>query len=280
MQIDATQLGFTQIVCATVAALACLGSLAAEPRPFAEPPLFTDHTPIEIQLTANWGKLVRDKDSKLSKYPASLTIGANTATPQTLAVTLQPRGKSRRLSEICSFPPLSLKFANAQVANTLFESQTKLKLVTHCAKLGRNRSVFEDRLHSEYLLYRIYNLLTPNSFKVRPVNITYGYQKKKTTHTHPGFLIEHKSALAVRTGSDLVKKTKVSVNVLSGEPSSLAALFAYFAGNTDYNFTQGRRGDDCCHNAVALTKNDETIPVPYDFDVSGFVDPPLSLIHI
>ena len=87
-------------------------------------------------------------------------------------------------------------------------------------------------------------------------------------------MIEHKSALAVRTGSDLVKKTKVSVNILSGEPSSLAALFAYFAGNTDYNFTQGRRGDDCCHNAVALTKNDETIPVPYDFDVSGFVDPP------
>ena len=102
------------LVCTTLVSFACVGSFAADltatdltaadigalragagpSAAEAGPPLFADHAPIDIQLSANWGKLIRDKDSKLATYPASLTIDADTATPRTLAVTVQPRGKS------------------------------------------------------------------------------------------------------------------------------------------------------------------------------------------
>ena len=257
-----------------IAAFTAVTSLGATEALASNPPLFDGNSPIDIRLSADWDKLLRDRQSKPKRHAAILTVNPETAASQSFDITVSLRGKSRRRKENCEFPPLLLNFKREQVADTLFDGQNKLKLVTHCTKLGRTRVTSDDRLHSEYLLYRIYNLITPNSYKVRPVSITYSYMTKRTSHNHVAFLIEHKSDLAKRTGGTLINKPTVGVNSLSKRPSSLAALFNYFAGNTDFNFTQGPKGDSCCHNAISMTKGDEIIPIPYDFDATGFVDPP------
>lgn len=242
--------------------------------PSNSPPLFNEHTPIDIRLSADWGKLLVNVNSDSKRYPATLTIGAGTSEEQVLNVEVRPRGNSRRRKENCAFPPLALKFDAEEVAGTVFAAQSKLKLVTHCTTLGRHKSVYSDRLHSEYLLYRIYNLITPLSFNVRQVNIAYSYPGRSKSTVHPGFIIEHKSAIARRTGSEIVKQPRITKAELDPRQTSLANFFAYFAGNTDFNFRLGPKEKDCCHNAIALADETNIIPVPYDFDISGFVDPP------
>ena len=62
-----------------------------------------------------------------------------------------------------------LDFKRKQTQGTLFEGQNKLKLVTHCKEAFAKR----DYLAAELLTYRLLNLLTDMSFRVRPLAITY-----------------------------------------------------------------------------------------------------------
>ena len=272
-------------------------------KPAVLQPLFASHEPIDIQLTADWGTLARDRQLAPPYYEASIqvvsqigsqigsqivseqpqSIEARETTPvnsgKLMPIKVRPRGKSRRDKETCAFPPLRLNFSRKQTMNTLFAGQDKLKLVTHCAALGNKRTPYNDRLHSEYLLYRIFNLITPNSFQVRRFNVSYinSKQRNKKASTQPAFAIEHKSALAARVGAALATDTKFTLESLDAYQASVGALFAYFAGNTDYSFTRGPKPDDCCHNSIALRTDSAVLPIPYDFDSTGFVDPPYAL---
>jgi len=239
-------------------------------------PLFTSHDPINVELTADWSKIARDRAAEPAYYEGSLRLEPHQPSNTLIPLKIRPRGKSRRNKDNCGFPPLRLNFSTKQMVDTAFAGQDKLKLVTHCARLGVTARDFSDRLHSEYLLYRILNLLTPNSFQVRRLNITYSHQDKpnKRTSTHPAFLIEHKSALAARTGTQLAERAVFSLESLDANQAELGAMFAYFAGNTDFSFTRGPETSECCHNSVALQGGDVVLPVPYDFDSTGFVDPP------
>jgi hypothetical protein len=61
------------------------------------------------------------------------------------------------------------------------------------------------------------------------------------------------------------------------DPEALALLdvFQYFIGNTDWSAFAPPQGENCCHNVVPYLRADGmVVPVPYDFDSSGIVDPP------
>jgi hypothetical protein len=52
-------------------------------------------------------------------------------------------------------------------------------------------------------------------------------------------------------------------------------LYQYFIGNTDFSPIAGAKGEDCCHNSTLFGNEGEPIySMPYDFDMSGFVDAP------
>jgi hypothetical protein len=54
----------------------------------------------------------------------------------------------------------------------------------------------------------------------------------------------------------------------------LATIFEYMIANTDFSVVLGP-GDECCHNIIPLkTTTGVIVPVPYDFDGSGIVNPP------
>ncbi|MEM7218168.1 MAG: hypothetical protein AAF515_07365 [Pseudomonadota bacterium] len=241
----------------------------------AQAPLFASHEPLDLTLAADWRQLINDRAADPEERPATLRVG-----DATYAVKLKPRGKSRRRKDYCRFPPLWLDLPKSKVANGVFAVQNKLKVVTHCTRLGSTGARGVDQVWSEYLLYRVLNLLTEYSFSVRPLQVTYAARDGdgaigEAVATHPAFVIEHKSRLAQRLGLEAFETAKVPIERLDSAHASTTSLFQYFAGNTDFSLTAGPPGDDCCHNVVPLRNTSgQVFSVAYDFDSTGFVDPP------
>ena len=236
-------------------------------------PLFASNEPLAITVTGPIRSISRDNTEFPEYQPGTLGFSQE-GEPRTVDIRIRPRGKSRR--ELCAFPPLRLNLPKKAVADTVFAEQDKLKLVTHCQSGTRGHQY----LLREYLAYRILNLLTPNSFKVRLVNIEYvDNSRDGKSMTHPGFFIEHKSRLAKRRDAKLAEFDRLQPDQLDPAATSLAELFQYLISNTDFSFVAGPVNDLCCHNSVLLHANEagRVLPVPYDFDVSGVVDAPYAV---
>lgn len=243
-------------------------------------PLFQSHDPLALEITADFKAIIRDNDEEPEDRPATLTYADPQLGKKAFAIGVRQRGKSRRKKSVCRFPPLRLNFASKTVQGSLFHEQDKLKLVTHCSALGSPSKKYERLLHLEYLTYRIFNTITEASFRVRPVRIGYRMSGSGKLETHPAFLIESKGHLAARSGHVVSRTTQIH----PGEHQQLAAaiveLFQYLIGNTDFSILKGPEDDRCCHNSVLFepaTAAQTTIrylPAPYDFDATGFVDPP------
>ena len=78
-------------------------------------------------------------------------------------IKVKVRGKSRSKVNICKFPPLEINFKKNETKNSLFEGQNKIKLVTHC----NYESEFRRYVGEEYLIYKMYQVVTPYSHNVR-----------------------------------------------------------------------------------------------------------------
>jgi hypothetical protein len=242
-------------------------------------PLFDNDAAIAITLTGPFPELVRAARGAPKPYPATLTLTQDAAPPQTLSIQMQARGFSRRTLGYCRFPPLALRFDKAQVKETLFAHQKKLKLVTYCNPAPD----YDQHIVLEYLAYRLYNLITPMSFRVRPAEVTYRTSATDPGTTRFGFLIEDIHAVADRNDRDELTAASHEVSAARLDPRAAdrATLFEYLIGNLDWEFLAGPPGSGCCHNgrliaapnAKAASATD-VVPVPYDYDSSGFVDAP------
>lgn len=258
------------------AILGCLAGTAAAATPSR---LFVDDAPLKLSITAPFPALERTARSNTASYPASLSFSEAGAPERTLAVQLAPRGKTRRTGGYCSFPPLALEFRKGTARGTPFHGQHRLKLVTYCNP-GRD---YEQRVVLEYLAYRMLNVLTPASFRVRKVEVTYRTRPDDAGTTRTGFLIEPQEAVADRNGREVLqsKSFEVSPTQLERRAAARAALFQFMISNLDWEFLAAHPGEACCHNmrllgshkAVAASAT-QVVPVPYDFDFSGLVDAP------
>ena len=226
---------------------------------------------LALTLTGPWLQIAQDS----RKTPDSSVVELALPNAPTLQIKVKPRGKSRRRRSFCRFPPLWLDLPKKELAATVFAGQNKLKLVTHCTRLGSNSTAANDRLWSEYLIYQLLNQVTDYSFRVRAVNIRYVKLDGKQAGHHPGFLIEHKSAVAKRLNLKPIKQAKLSISALEPEHAALVALFQYLVGGVDYSQVRGPAGDDCCHNLTPMADSQSRVlGLAYDFDATGFVDPP------
>ncbi len=123
--------------------------------------LFEDNTIIEVNLTGPLSSLFESDDDR-RELPFILR-----ANDVERSIKVRVRGKSRR--RVCTFPPLRINFAVDDTTQSITEGQDKLKLVTHCRK---NKSAELDILQ-EYAAYRIFNLVSDVSYRVRLLHITY-----------------------------------------------------------------------------------------------------------
>lgn len=225
-------------------------------------PLFEDDGVIDITLSGPLSEVIDDTDERREREFLLNVDGA------ALGVSVRIRGNSRVVH--CSFPPLRLNFSSSDTADTLFSGQEKLKLVTHC----RSHKDFESNVLEEYAAYRLFNLLTDVSYRTRLVRIRY------TDTADPGleplvrfgFLIESDTALAARLGGEILEVPHVTRNMLDAEHSALGYVFQYLIANTDWSQVRFIEDDTCCHNGRLIRINERNYYIPYDFDMSGFVN--------
>jgi len=179
-------------------------------------------------------------------------------------IRLKARGNFRRGH--CFFPPIYLNFKTDPIQNTELENINKVKLVTHCS----TSKTYKNYIFKEYLAYRVYNQLSDNSFRVKLVNVNYiDTGKKGRNYREVGFLIEPMELLVKRTNSVEVNPRIVKGIDVKEEDMDRVAVFEYFIANTDWRIKTG-------HNMKYIKNIEElttkVIPVPYDFDYSGFVN--------
>ena len=253
-----------------VGGLACIATAPAHANDRTTS-LFAIDDVLEVELSGPIRMIA--KRASRSTDPQDAVLQAN---GETHRIALSARGVSRRKRENCVFPPLRIKFAEKPPASSLFHKQGSIKLVTHCKDEDRNEQV----MLREYATYRLYNLFTPESLKVRIAKIRYRDGDTIVAERF-GFFIEDIDDAARRLGGEEIDVERTSVTALNVPAAARYTLFQYMIGNTDWAMIAGPPGSDCCHNSKLVGQNKTVrtnlIPVPYDFDNSGIVNAPYAV---
>lgn len=222
---------------------------------------------LRIDMRAMYRQKIRIRDH----LPAEFSFASADGTEQTWEIKAKARGNVRR--QICAFPPLKLKFPKKMLRELGMDAKhNDLKLVTHC----KSGDIGSQKVLREYLAYRIYNILTDNSFRAQLIELTYeDTQGKRKTVTEYGMLLEDIDELADRIGGDKCSDCAFTNPArFSLEEYRLFCVFQYLIGNTDFSIKD-------LHNLkVVEIEPDETyLPIPYDFDYAGLVDASYAVPH-
>lgn len=229
--------------------------------------LFKDNDLIEISLRFDLSTYFRAKPQD-EYLKANLTFHLSKTDTISRDIRLRTRGVFR--NKYCMFAPIELNIKRANFGYSDLNRISKLKLVPQCSS-GRDR---EDYVLREYLAYKLFNVLTDTSLRVRLLVVNYiDTQNKKKTVRQYGFFIEPAEMLAVRTNSLLVKSAALNQKNIIPKIMDRLAIFNFMIGNYDWSVPG-------LHNVLVLkSKNfDPTgaglgISVPHDFDWSGLVNP-------
>ena len=178
-------------------------------------------------------------------------------------IRVRARGVARR--SICYLPPIKLNFKKKGSENDTLNEINSLKLVTHC----KNSAMYEQYILKEFLVYRMYNLLTDSSFRAKLVQINYVDSEDKVKPvTKYGFIIESNDRLAERLNGVRIERSGVNTWDTDHYHTSLTAIFQYMIGNTDWAVPVP-------HNFKLIkpaAPNARILAITYDFDYSGMVN--------
>jgi hypothetical protein len=165
-------------------------------------------------------------------------------------------------------PPLKLVFDKP--APNIFSPLKTLKLVSTC----KTSSDYPQYLIKEYLIYKMYNLFTEKSFRVRLLDLNYvDSSGKKKTMNNFAFFIEDEKEMAKRNDCKNDEEGKPPTESTNRSQMTLVAIFEYMIGNTDWSVPAR-------HNIKTIrSKTDpgKLYTVPYDFDFSGLVNTDYSI---
>ena len=244
--------------------------LAVASRPVAQQPalkideveFFKDESIIDATFFLDIRHLIKSKMKEGEKFPARLIAKLDNNTEIREPVTLEVRGHFRR--ENCYLPPLKVNFKSA--AAPLLSPLGSLKLVNVC-KTRRAENV--QYLLKEYLVYKIYNLITEKSLRVRLLKINYtdSFNKNKAINEY-AFLVEDVKDMAKRNECVERKRRVNHTELTDRKQMTRVAIFEYMIGNLDWAVPVR-------HNIKLIVSKKDTntiaFAVPYDFDHSGLV---------
>ena len=223
---------------------------------------FEDTSIINATITTDMVKLFRQKERAGDEFPAnfSATLPGNIVVNDPILLTV--RGHYRR--GYCYLPPLKVAFKYKKTS--VMKPLGDLKLVSQCKTSETN----EQYLFKEFLIYKIYNMITDMSFRVRLLDLELADSagKKKSISEH-AFLMEDIKNVAKRNDCKSWKTGKMDPRDVDRKQMTIVAIFEYMIGNTDW-------GVSVNHNTklIVSKKDSMQLPyvVPYDFDFSGFVN--------
>ena len=231
-------------------------------RPVDPVKFFEDTSMLKATLTTNVAKLFKHNNKAGIRFPARFSTTLENGDVVDEPVTLETRGHFRK--GYCYIPPLRVRF-NAP-NNLILKPLGSLKLVNQCSTEAFN----ENYLLDEYLVYKIYNLFTSMSFRVRLLNIRIiDSSSKKKPITEYAFFLENDKELAKRNNYQNWNKGNIGDQGTDRHQMTMVALFEYMIGNTDWSVPAR-------HNIKLLLSKTDSFqhfyPVPYDFDYSGLVN--------
>lgn len=238
---------------------------------------FKNETLLKVTIESYWSKLFNQKNKEGRAFPGRFIAKINDTIDVNEPVNLTVRGHFRR--DFCFIPPLKLGFT--KTGDSRMHSLKSIKLVSTC----KGNSTYEQYLVKEFVVYKIYNLLTDKSIRTRFLNVDYKDSNgSKSTFIEPAFFTEDLKDMAKRNKCIEWKKGKLATESTNRKQMTLVAVFEFMIGNTDWSVPGN-------HNILLIqSKEDSTsVPfaVPYDFDYSGLVntdyaipDPLLNTEHV
>ena len=219
------------------------------------------YDPLVVNIETDFKQLKNDKDEE-KWQPAVFKVLMGDSVALRLDVQVAARGKMRL--KTCDFPPVKIRFYKQKPKNDSIADINELKLVTRCSSLPQN----EEWVQREYLIYELYNLVTEQSFRVKPATIRFEEPDKKNRPAVKSFcfFIESEEELAARLKGKSMKPKVGSTRSLDSISYDRMCLFQFMIGNTDWS-VRAR------HNIklIYLNPTNSIIAVPYDFDYAGAV---------
>jgi len=218
---------------------------------------------LSFNIEADMQALLNEKDSLESSYQkATLSCFANGNPTLTANIKVRPRGVTRK--SLCDFPPIMMKISKDERKEIDLKKTDNIKLVTYC----KEKPDYEKLVLREYVMYKLYNVLTDTSYRVKLVKASFIDSKGKlpTTEKH-GFMIEPTDEMADRLLCKYDEDDTSPIKKIHKEQYKNFVVFQYMTGNTDWNLSER-------HNIRMLECDSDKgpKPVPYDFDYSGMVN--------
>jgi len=195
--------------------------------------------------------------------PAKFTYLSANGKKVTRNIKVRPRGKYRR--RVCDFPTIKLNFSKKDLKADGMAKYDDYKVVTHCMD---DKKESKENVLREYLVYKMYNVLSEKSYQVQYLEITYvDSQHKMNTIKRTGFLIEDTGELEDRVGVEVLKEPRLMIDSFDLEQYNFVALFQYMIGNVDWRVTPFAKNIKVMKGKI-IGKHQI---IPYDFDFSGMV---------
>lgn len=245
----------------------CIVTFAQEIPVINSSTFFKEEAVLHISLISDFSHLQRYAE-KETYQPAIIILQLADSSLIKEEISIKSRGNQRK--NICAMPPLMLLFNSRQ--STIFKNPGRLKLITGCA----NTSNYEQLIFKEFLTYKIYNLITEKSFRVRLVQIHFrDTHEKIKPYIQYGFFLEDVDEMAQRNNCRETGK-KYQTEQTNRKQTTLLALFQYMIGNTDWEVSVNKN--------IKLIKeagSAESAPyaVPFDFDYAGLVNAGYAVPH-
>lgn len=229
--------------------------------------LFDSDDYLDIIITMDFDSVMNDTSETPSYHSVRISYRNEDSSWISLDAEIRVRGNFRKKSENCDFPPFKLRFGKKDRTNTIFENARELKMVTHCQS---DISEWEQYVIQEYLIYRLYEVLSDISYRTRLLKVTY------TDKNDPGmtlrrfsFFIEYPDLLEERLNGHMIGVQTVIPENVDWEHYVLISFFQYLIINTDWSLP-------IMHNTdlISLDYFKPPVPVPFDFDWSGLINIP------
>jgi len=223
---------------------------------------FKDEAMLDVTVEAYWSKLMKQKNKIGQITPARFITKLPDSSVVNEPLNLTVRGHFRR--DYCFVPPLKMAFQKTD--SSRMHPLKSIKLVSTC-RLG---SGYQQYLLKEYLVYKMYNLLTDKSLRVRLLNINYkDSSEKKDGFSGYAFFIEDVKEMGKRNNCIEWTKGKIFTESTERKQMTLVAIFEYMIGNTDWSVPTP-------HNIKLIQLKDDPssrpFAVAYDFDYAGIIN--------
>ncbi len=220
--------------------------------------LHTTKDTVEIGLETDWKGLFKNKKKKIYQ-PITFTINRPSG-----AIVLKGKVRTRghmRL-EVCQNPSLKIKLKKKDLLAAGFTELNDMKCVLQCTRGSLGRSY----LKRERMVYEMYPIFSDFHHRVIPIRLTPSEGLKGEDPYIEAMFVEDEEQLAQRYNARILETKRASTGGLQREAYVNMCLFNYLILNTDWQVFN-------LHNVEFINPEGSLkfIPIPYDFDYSGFV---------